>query len=84
LRAESEVKQLTGEMTDEEHHLYKEMNHCFLKLLQSLNAFNFCKYNFRMVRDNTQDEILRTSKLIKYEVLEMADLMETLTQMVIT
>ena len=73
-----------GRMNEEESHLYKEMNHSFLKLLQSLNHFNQDKFMLRMIKDNTQEEILRSSKLVKYEVLEMADMMETLANTVIS
>ena len=71
-------------ITDEEQQLCLEkekqnitkMNQLFIALLHQIDTFQFNKHGFDDLNDKVETEILMQNRLIKKEVIEMADMVE--------
>ena len=74
------LKNMLSQMEKEEQVLYKEMNQQFKKVLYSLNDFQDDRLELQGLIDSNEGELIKSSRLIKYEVLEMADSIEALQQ----
>ena len=67
--------------TEKEHII--TMNKLFAEMLQSLDEFKFDKLHFDDLTDVKSHEVLMSNRLIKNEVVDMADVIEQMSDIVL-
>ena len=60
-----------------------EMSRNYVKMVEQLEYFKYDKQDFEDLHDYKEAEILMTNRFIKKEVIDMADLMEEMSEIII-
>ena len=70
-------------ITYNEKVLLKDMGETFYKIVIQLQEFEFVYSDFRSVQDAKDHELLMTNRLIKKEVIDIADLQEQVSKVLV-